>query len=44
MTEFKEDKFVTKLIGFKSYIAHKKLLSKSFKKMKDLVSLNLILK
>ena len=34
MTEFKEDKFVTKLIGFKSYIAHKKLLSKSFKKLK----------
>lgn len=34
MTEFKEDKFITKLIGFKSYIAHKKILSRSFKNLK----------
>ena len=34
MIKFKEDKFITKLIGFKSYIVHKKILSKSFKNLK----------
>tara|TARA_Y100000590_G_scaffold467958_1_gene648755 strand:- start:1267 stop:1953 length:687 start_codon:yes stop_codon:yes gene_type:complete len=34
MTKFKEDKFITKLIGYKSYIVHKKILSKSFKYLK----------
>ena len=34
MTKFKEDKFITKLIGYKSYIVHKKILSKSFKNLK----------
>ena len=31
MTEFKEDKFITKLIGFKSYIVHKKFYQKVLK-------------
>jgi len=34
MIKFQEDKFITKLIGFKSYIVHKKILSKSLKNMK----------
>ena len=34
MNELKEDEFITKLIGFKSYIIHKKILSKSFKNLK----------
>ena len=36
MNELKEDEFITKLIGFKSYIIHKKILSKSFKNLKKL--------